>query len=79
MTPLMYAARDGHQSVARRLVQHGVNCDTRNREDGGWAAVHYAAYFDRAPVLHTLIHAGADLLARTDVRVLAACPCLSLM
>lgn len=74
MTPLMYAARDGHQSVARRLVQHGASCDTRNREDGGWTAAHYAAYFDRAPVLHTLIHAGADLRVRTEVRATA---CLS--
>lgn len=63
VTPLMYAAQEGHSRVARILLDRGANVSIA--KDGGFSAVHVSAQNGHLAVTLDLVEAGADLEART--------------
>lgn len=68
MTPLMYAARDGHSMMAKLLLQHGARVDERNEADLGNTPLMYAAMKGRKRVLQSLLTSGAQLDLVNEVR-----------
>ena len=65
MTPLMYAAGNGHTECVRLLVQRGA--DVYKRGDEGGTAAHYAAWKGYEEALLALLDAGCEIDA-TDSR-----------
>eukprot|EP00808_Paulinella_micropora_P030275 g43289.t1 len=58
-TPLMEAGRFGYLDVTRLLIEHDAALDMQ--ANGGWTALHYAAYNARADVVWMLAQSGAKL------------------
>ena len=58
-TALMFAARNGNEALARRLVARGANINLKNGDDASAAMV--AIYNDRFDVAATLIELGSDV------------------
>jgi ankyrin repeat protein len=60
MTPLMRAARGGHEHAVRRLLELGAVVDRRSCGGRGGTALHMAAYGGNDAVVRRLLEAGAD-------------------
>ena len=58
-TALMFAARNGNEALARRLVARGANINLKNGDDA--SAVMIAIYNDRFDVAAALIELGSDV------------------
>ncbi|HXR43704.1 MAG TPA: ankyrin repeat domain-containing protein, partial [Pseudolysinimonas sp.] len=58
-TALMFAARNGNEAMARKLVARGANLNLKNGDDA--SAVMVAIYNDRFDVAATLIELGSDV------------------
>ncbi|HWN85863.1 MAG TPA: ankyrin repeat domain-containing protein [Vicinamibacterales bacterium] len=58
-TALMFAARNGNETMARKLVARGANLNLKNGDDA--SAVMVAIYNDRFDVAATLIELGSDV------------------
>jgi uncharacterized protein len=63
-TPLMVAAFNGNEAVAKLLVQHGANVGARDR--GGYSPLHWAALNGYKEVVRLLIDKGADRNAQSN-------------
>lgn len=63
-TPLMVAAFNGNEAVARTLIQHGANVQARDR--GGYTPLHWAALNGFESVVRLLISKGVDRNARSN-------------
>jgi hypothetical protein len=59
LTPLHYAAREGHLDCVRLLLRVGAVVDRPSRA-GGATALHRAAFMGHCAVLKALLEAGAD-------------------
>ncbi|RLN68258.1 hypothetical protein BBJ29_000829 [Phytophthora kernoviae] len=62
--PLAEAARQGHASTVKMLLEWGINKNMTNKL--GWTALHEAAYHSRVPIVKLLVVYGADVLLKTD-------------
>ncbi|XP_072038853.1 ankyrin repeat, SAM and basic leucine zipper domain-containing protein 1-like isoform X1 [Amphiura filiformis] len=62
MTPLMFAAKNGHQTVTDQLIQCGA--DVNKEDNRGWTALHFAAELGDFKLVKTLIEAGSDTSRR---------------
>ncbi|KUF96757.1 Ankyrin-2 [Phytophthora nicotianae] len=62
--PLAEAARQGHGSTVKMLLEWGVNKNATNKL--GWTALHEAAYHSRVPIVKMLVVYGADVMLKTD-------------
>lgn len=59
LTPLMGAARNGHQDILVLLLNNGASV---NKQDSlGWTALLYATHYDHFDIVKTLIDCGADV------------------
>ena len=66
-TALMYAARGGHATVLRRLLEpNGVNVDERNKEHA--TALYIACREGHTECVRLLVEAGADVNITTKTR-----------
>jgi hypothetical protein len=63
-TPLHVAALWGHAEVARLLLDHGADVNSRSKD--GWTPLHYAAAFGYADVARLLLERGADPSIKDD-------------
>ena len=59
MTALMWAAKNGHDSLVKYLILQGVNINHQNTN--GWTALHFAAHSNHIQCGILLAEAGADL------------------
>ena len=59
MTALMWTAKEGHDSLAKKLILQGVNVNYQNPE--GRAALHFAAGDGQLEVVKFLITHGAEI------------------
>lgn len=64
-TPLLSAVREGSLGVVEALLEHGANCNVRERDGTGHSALSLAALLGRDRVVCMLIAARADLHTRT--------------
>ncbi|KAG7397109.1 Ankyrin repeat domain-containing protein 27 [Phytophthora boehmeriae] len=62
--PLAEAARQGHASTVKMLLDWGIDKNMTNKL--GWTALHEAAYHSRVPIVKLLVVYGADVLLKTD-------------
>lgn len=60
MTPLMFAAQNGHLNIAKILINNGANIDTKNRITGATALVH-ASGSKNIEIAKLLLDNGADI------------------
>ena len=65
-TPLMAAARAGDAAVVKMLLKHGATLDSKEAWKGQTALM-WAAAANRGEAAAELVHAGADLNARSTV------------
>uniref|UniRef100_A0A8C5WV16 Ankyrin repeat, SAM and basic leucine zipper domain containing 1 n=1 Tax=Laticauda laticaudata TaxID=8630 RepID=A0A8C5WV16_LATLA len=63
MTPLMYAAREGHSQVVALLVVHGSQVNAQDK--GGYTALTWAACQGHKKVIFKLLELGADKSIQT--------------
>ncbi|XP_070611576.1 ankyrin repeat, SAM and basic leucine zipper domain-containing protein 1 [Erythrolamprus reginae] len=63
MTPLMYAAREGHLQVVALLVVHGSEVNAQDK--GGYTALTWAACQGHKKVVFKLLELGADKSIQT--------------
>ena len=63
-TPLLEAAKSGHDGVVSALLEKGADKDVKS--DDGMTALMLAAMSGHLSVMKTLVFAGADLNARAD-------------
>ncbi|XP_015669041.1 ankyrin repeat, SAM and basic leucine zipper domain-containing protein 1 [Protobothrops mucrosquamatus] len=63
MTPLMYAAREGHSQVVALLVVHGSQVNAQDK--GGYTALTWAACQGHKKVVFKLLELGADKSIQT--------------
>ena len=68
MTPLHWAAPEGHKEIAELLIAKGANVNAKS-DDEGMTHLHFAAYVGRREIAELLIAAGADVNA-TDKHVM---------
>lgn len=64
MTPLLFAAQQGHSRVAAALLDRGANVSIT--DEGGFSALHISAQNGHLAVTLQVVRAGADLEARTS-------------
>lgn len=65
ITPLMYVASWGDMAKVKDFLARGA--DMKARDKDGWTVLHHAALGgDHDDVMRMLIHAGADVNARTS-------------
>ena len=62
MTPLHYAADEGHTEVVELLIANGADVNAKN--ENGWTPLHLAAYWGGKEIVELLIAAGADVNAK---------------
>lgn len=62
--PLAEAARQGHESTVKMLLEWGVDKNATNKL--GWTALHEAAYHSRHLIVKMLIVYGVNVLLKTD-------------
>ncbi|XP_033880256.3 ankyrin repeat, SAM and basic leucine zipper domain-containing protein 1 [Acipenser ruthenus] len=70
MTPLMFAARDGHKHVITLLVSHGAELNSQDRN--GYTALMYAVQYGREGAVLKLIELGAGITTKTKEGMMAA-------
>uniref|UniRef100_A0A8D1RFY5 Ankyrin repeat, SAM and basic leucine zipper domain-containing protein 1 n=1 Tax=Sus scrofa TaxID=9823 RepID=A0A8D1RFY5_PIG len=63
MTPIMYAARDGHPQVVALLVAHGAEVNTQ--DENGYTALTWAARQGHKNVVLKLLELGANKMLQT--------------
>uniref|UniRef100_A0A452FA63 Ankyrin repeat, SAM and basic leucine zipper domain-containing protein 1 n=3 Tax=Capra hircus TaxID=9925 RepID=A0A452FA63_CAPHI len=63
MTPIMYAARDGHPQVVALLVAHGAEVNTQ--DENGYTALTWAARQGHKNVVLKLLELGANKMIQT--------------
>ncbi|XP_037693691.1 ankyrin repeat, SAM and basic leucine zipper domain-containing protein 1 [Choloepus didactylus] len=63
MTPIMYAARDGHPQVAAILVAYGAEVNTQ--DENGYTALTWAARQGHKNVILKLLELGANKMLQT--------------
>ncbi|XP_006882758.1 PREDICTED: ankyrin repeat, SAM and basic leucine zipper domain-containing protein 1 [Elephantulus edwardii] len=63
MTPLMYAARDGHPQVVALLVAHGAEVNTQ--DENGYTALTWAARQGHKNIVLKLLELGANKMLQT--------------
>uniref|UniRef100_A0A8D0HLF8 Ankyrin repeat, SAM and basic leucine zipper domain-containing protein 1 n=1 Tax=Sphenodon punctatus TaxID=8508 RepID=A0A8D0HLF8_SPHPU len=63
ITPLMYAARDGHTQVVALLVAHGSQINSQ--DENGFTALTWAARQGHKKVIFKLLELGADTTLQT--------------
>ncbi|XP_005388192.1 PREDICTED: ankyrin repeat, SAM and basic leucine zipper domain-containing protein 1 [Chinchilla lanigera] len=63
MTPIMYAARDGHPQVVALLVVHGA--DVNAQDENGYTALTWAACQGHKNVVLKLLELGANKMLQT--------------
>uniref|UniRef100_A0A8C5YAK0 Ankyrin repeat, SAM and basic leucine zipper domain containing 1 n=1 Tax=Microcebus murinus TaxID=30608 RepID=A0A8C5YAK0_MICMU len=63
MTPIMYAARDGHPQVVAVLVAHGAEVNTQ--DENGYTALTWAARQGHKNVVLKLLELGANKMLQT--------------
>jgi len=63
-TPLQYAANQGHDDVARKLLEHGAKVDARDTQ--GRTPLMWAAKSGFPEVVRVLLDAGADVNAANE-------------
>lgn len=63
-TPLMVAAFNGHEDVARMLITHGANVHAR--DVGGYTPLHWAALNGFESVIRLLISKGVERNSRSN-------------
>ncbi|XP_019598759.2 ankyrin repeat, SAM and basic leucine zipper domain-containing protein 1 [Rhinolophus sinicus] len=63
MTPIMYAARDGHTQVVALLVAHGAEVNTQ--DENGYTALTWAARQGHKNVVLKLLELGANKMLQT--------------
>uniref|UniRef100_A0A8D2DW50 Ankyrin repeat, SAM and basic leucine zipper domain-containing protein 1 n=1 Tax=Sciurus vulgaris TaxID=55149 RepID=A0A8D2DW50_SCIVU len=63
MTPIMYAARDGHPQVVALLVAHGAEVNAQ--DENGYAALTWAARQGHKNVVLKLLELGANKMLQT--------------
>ncbi|XP_059113395.1 ankyrin repeat, SAM and basic leucine zipper domain-containing protein 1 isoform X2 [Peromyscus eremicus] len=63
MTPIMYAARDGHTQVVALLVAHGAEVDAQ--DENGYTALTWAARQGHKNVILKLLELGANKMIQT--------------
>lgn len=61
-TPLHWASRRGHTTVARLLIEHGADVNAQDRNSD--APLHLACTHDRPDIVWLLLEKGADVDAR---------------
>ncbi|KAF3067621.1 Ankyrin repeat domain-containing protein 17 [Trichoderma lentiforme] len=68
MTPLAYAAQNGHEATARLLLKEGasVDGDSEYYEVGDWTPLHVAASEGHETVVQLLLEEGAEVDATDD-------------
>jgi ankyrin repeat protein len=64
MTPLHYAADEGHTEVVELLIANGADVNAEDEE--GWTPFHLAAYWGGKDIVELLIAAGADVNAKNN-------------
>ncbi|HRQ65644.1 MAG TPA: ankyrin repeat domain-containing protein [Xanthomonadaceae bacterium] len=67
-TPLLRAARNDLDEIARLLLAHGAQVDFKADEDGLTTALHVAASAGASAVIESLLEAGADIRALDGIR-----------
>jgi uncharacterized protein len=67
-TPLLRAARNDLDEIARLLLAHGAKVDFKADDDGLTTALHVAAASGAMAVIETLLEAGADVRALDGIR-----------
>jgi len=69
MTPLHYAAWNGHLSVVEYLVNQKADINAKNKNN--WTPLHYAAQNGHLSVVEYLVNQKADINAKnSDVEFL---------
>uniref|UniRef100_A0A8C5LD62 Ankyrin repeat, SAM and basic leucine zipper domain-containing protein 1 n=1 Tax=Jaculus jaculus TaxID=51337 RepID=A0A8C5LD62_JACJA len=63
MTPIMYAARDGHTQVVALLVAHGAEVNAQ--DENGYTALTWAAHQGHKNVILKLLELGANKMLQT--------------
>ncbi|XP_060100837.1 ankyrin repeat, SAM and basic leucine zipper domain-containing protein 1 [Heteronotia binoei] len=63
MTPLMYAAREGHSQVVALLAAHGSQVNAQ--DENGYTALTWAAHHGHKKVVFRLLELGADKSIQT--------------
>ncbi|KAL8325257.1 hypothetical protein RB597_008493 [Gaeumannomyces tritici] len=64
-TPLSWAAGNGHEAVARLLIEMGADIEAKS-SDGGYTPLHQAAQNGHEAVARLLIEMGADIEAKSS-------------
>jgi ankyrin repeat protein len=59
LSSLHLASKNGHLIVVLRLLEHGADLTTVDRD--GWTALHYACFENHESVVLVLLHNGADV------------------
>jgi hypothetical protein len=62
ITPLMFAAHNGHKDVVALLLKHGANIEAKH--ENGWTPLMIAANAGREDVVELLINNGVDIEAK---------------
>jgi ankyrin repeat protein len=61
-TPLLVASREGHSQVARVLLEHGANVESRNESGPDWSPLERATKNGHVEVIKVLLEHGADVM-----------------
>jgi len=64
MTPLIVAARHGHDDLVRMLIEKGANVDVA--DSNGLTALHYACVYGKKETVSALLAADANPNVRTS-------------
>jgi ankyrin repeat protein len=66
-SPLIYAARSGHEAVVRLLLERGADIEAKEK-GRGWTALIWAAGVGHEAVMRLLLERGADVEAKEKER-----------